>query len=116
MYCTQPVAILIVTALAACAASSADDAASRSVDGPFERIATFAVHRNTSIDSHSVAEILSATADGQIVVYTDSEGGRLGVLDISDPANPGIVNRYFSPGFAHGVAVSGDLAFVADDF
>ncbi len=41
-------------------------------------------------------------------------GSGLQVIDISDPANPTLVGTYDTPGYARGVAVSGDHAFVAD--
>ena len=47
----------------------------------FQPLATFAV-------GGEVAEILSATPDGRTVVYTDSELGRLGLVDLSTPSAP----------------------------
>jgi hypothetical protein len=45
-------------------------------------------------------------------VADDASG--LQVVDISDPTNLTLVGNYDTPGFAYGVAVSGDHAFVAD--
>ena len=47
----------------------------------FAPLATFAV-------DGEVAEILSATPDGRTVVYTDSELGVVGLVDLSDPTAP----------------------------
>jgi hypothetical protein len=38
----------------------------------------------------------------------------LQVIDVSDPANPRRVGGYDTPGYALGVAVSGNYAYVAD--
>jgi hypothetical protein len=42
-------------------------------------------------------------------------GSGLQVIDISDPTTPVLLGTYNTPGYAAGVAVSGDYAFVADD-
>jgi len=55
---------------------------------PFRRVATFPVFQNTSIDTETVAEIVSATPDGMTLVYTDSANAALGFVDISNPAAP----------------------------
>ena len=47
----------------------------------FQPLATFQV-------GGEVAEILSATPDGRTVVYTDSELGRVGLVDLSTPSAP----------------------------
>ena len=48
----------------------------------FRPLSTFLVPGRTS------AEIVAPTPDGMTLVYTDALGGRLGVVDISDPARP----------------------------
>lgn len=48
--------------------------------GHFELVATY--------ESGSVAEIVDATPNGNLLVYTDSEGKQVGFVDITDPANP----------------------------
>lgn len=59
---------------------------------PFERVATYPVYLNlpkgVAKDSETVAEIAGVSADGKTVVYTDSEGMRVGLVDITDPAAP----------------------------
>jgi Esterase-like activity of phytase len=58
----------------------------------FERIATWPVFLNLpeGVDpaSETVAEIVAATPDGMMLVYTDSPGERLGFVDLTDPAVP----------------------------
>ena len=54
----------------------------------FRRIATFPVFLNTDIELETVAEIVAATKDGKLLVYTDSETENIGFVDIADPYNP----------------------------
>jgi hypothetical protein len=56
--------------------------------GSFQRIATFPVFLNTSVDDETVAEIVAATKDGKLLVYTDGETENIGFVDISDPHDP----------------------------
>ncbi len=113
-------------ALLAAAAVSASPGP-RPRDGHFESIASFAVE---GAEDGSVAEIVAATPNGKLLVYTDSEGvvpdgGRIGFVDINDPEEPvqtGVLAMGGSPTSVaitrHGryalVAVSGpdDLAVV----
>jgi hypothetical protein len=48
----------------------------------FRPLSTFLVPDRTS------AEIVAATPDGMTLIYTDALGARLGIVDISDPAQP----------------------------
>jgi hypothetical protein len=58
----------------------------------FERVATWPVFLNlpAGVDpaSETVAEIVAATPDGMMLVYTDSPGERIGLVDLADPAAP----------------------------
>ena len=54
----------------------------------FQRAASFYPFLNTDIELISVAEIVSATPDGNTLVYPDSETKTVGFVDIHDPANP----------------------------
>ena len=58
----------------------------------FNRIATFHVVDNLPAGADpaksTVAEIITATADGNTLVYTDSPGQRIGLIDITDPKMP----------------------------
>jgi len=58
----------------------------------FERVATWPVFLNlpAGVDpaSETVAEIVAATPDGMMLVYTDSPGERIGLVDLAEPAAP----------------------------
>ncbi len=58
----------------------------------FERVATFPVYRNLGADedasTQTVAEITSVSRDGRTLIYTDSPGKRIGLVDIRDPKSP----------------------------
>ena len=85
--------------------------------GPyFERIATWPVHRNLpdGVDpaSETVAEIVAILPDGVTVVYTDSPGARIGLVDIGDPAAPRPAGTIELGGEPTSVTVVGDHALV----
>ena len=65
--------------------------------------------------SGTVAEIVSATPDGETLVYTDSESLEVGFVDISDPAVPAELGTLALDGSPTSVAVTpdGDWALVA---
>ena len=48
------------------------------------------------------------------LIYVAAGEGGLYILDVSNPARPVIAGSYVAPGYAEGVAVSGDYAYVAD--
>ncbi|MEM1449511.1 MAG: esterase-like activity of phytase family protein [Planctomycetota bacterium] len=100
---------LAVTASALLTAASAAPQG----DGPFERIATFPVYLNTSVDDETVAEIVSATPDGLTLVYTDSGTENIGFVDITDPANPQADGVVAVLGEPTSVAVRGGFALAA---
>ncbi|MFA8384798.1 MAG: esterase-like activity of phytase family protein [Pelagibaca sp.] len=58
----------------------------------FNRVASFPVVANMAEGEDtarvSSAEIISASADGMTLVYSDSPLGVIGMIDITDPANP----------------------------
>lgn len=88
-------------------------AAARPDVGPinsFVRVATFDV-------AGEVAEIVTATTDGQTLLYTDSEVGEIGFVDISDPADPTADGSLPVPGSPTSVTVTpnGSWALVATD-
>lgn len=62
--------------------------AAKADDRVFNRIATFPVYLNTDITLESVEEIIDASKDGKTLVYTDSQTGKLGFVDIKQPAKP----------------------------
>jgi len=79
----------------------------------FSRIASFPVYLNTDINSQTVAEIVAATADGNVLVYTDSETENLGYVDIVDPSNPEPMGVTALGGEPTSVAVLDNYALVA---
>ncbi|MGD8650214.1 MAG: hypothetical protein PVJ77_27020, partial [Desulfobacterales bacterium] len=56
--------------------------------GSFQRIATFPVFLNTDVEEETVAEIVAATKDGKLLVYTDSETENIGFINIRNPYEP----------------------------
>ena len=108
-------ALLLTTALTSLYAlpASAQDVAPGKV---FNRIATYLVCENTSCDRDQVeetsAEIIAATGDGQTLLYTDSPAGKLGFVDISDPAAPHGRGTVDVGGEPTSVAVAGTYALV----
>ncbi|WP_369137549.1 hypothetical protein [Modestobacter versicolor] len=101
-------AVLSLGALAVVA--TAGPAAARPPAPVLQPLATFAV-------DGEVAEILSATPDGKTVVYTDSELGRIGLVDLRTPSAPRQVGTVDVGGSPTSVAVtdSGRYALVAVD-
>lgn len=102
-----------ILAMAISAALSAAPAIADNDYAGFERIATFPVYLNTSIDKETVAEIVAASADGNTLIYTDGKTQNLGFVDITDPANPlpaGVVGLGGEP---TSVAVKGAYALAA---
>lgn len=80
--------------------------------GPFQRVASFPIFENTSVDNETVAEIVTSALRGTQLVYTDSQLEKVGFIDINDPANPlpaGVVDL---PGEPTSVAVRRKFALV----
>ncbi len=104
-------AIAITAALSASLASA--DIRENDSEASFTRIATFPVYLNTDINTETVAEIVTASKDGNTLIYTDGKSEKLGFVDISNPTNPlpaGVVDLGGEP---TAVAVKGDYALVA---
>ena len=99
--------------LAATLAVPAPSFATPFQQAPFERIATFNVYENTSVDVETVAEIVAASDDGMTLLYTDSEQELLGFVDITDPASPEAAGALPLGGEPTSVAVRGGFALVA---
>ena len=82
----------------------------------FNRIASFPVVKNMAsgedTSRESSPEIIDVTADGMTLVYTDSPLGALGMIDISDAANPAPKGNIALPGEPTSVAVIGTIAYV----
>jgi len=83
-----------------------------SAEGFFNRIASFPVNTNlpASMDQkiETSAEIITATKDGNMLIYSDSPLGAIGIIDITDPANPKPASILKVEGEPTAVAVSGD--------
>jgi Esterase-like activity of phytase len=106
-------AILAVLLLNTVAALAFDDAVFRQVPThAFQRIATFPVFRNTNANQTAVAEIVAASEDGNLLVYTDSAGERIGFVDITDPSRPVPSGVLAVGGEPTSVAVAGPYALV----
>lgn len=81
----------------------------------FNRIASFPVNLNLPEGAEALtetsAEIIDATADGMTLVYTDSPLGAVGMVDLTDPANPAPKGAVMVDGEPTGVAVFGQTAY-----
>ena len=73
------------------------------------RVKSFVPESHYAVPGGEVAEIVAASADGMFLYYTNASGKKVGVLDISDPANP-MAASYISTGEAEptSAAVSSD--------
>jgi hypothetical protein len=82
----------------------------------FNRIASFPVYLNMAegedTSRESSPEIIDVTPDGMTLVYTDSPLGVVGMIDITDPANPTPLGNIAIDGEPTSVAVVGRRAYV----
>jgi hypothetical protein len=82
----------------------------------FNRVATFHVVDNLPAgadpEMETVSEIVAATDDGMTLVYTDSPGERIGLIDIPDPAAPRAAGVVALGGEPTSVVVLGGKALV----
>lgn len=82
----------------------------------FARIATFPVFLNLGAEedpaSETAAEIVAAAHGGNLLIYTDSPMGRIGFVDITDPAAPQPAGFLALGGEPTSVAVVDDYALV----
>ncbi|MFD2250119.1 hypothetical protein FHS82_002810 [Pseudochelatococcus lubricantis] len=82
----------------------------------FNRISVFPVIRNLPEGADpakpTVSEIIAANADGTLLVYTDSPGNRVGLVDITDPAAPKAGGAVAVEGEPTSVVVVGNKALV----
>ncbi|BDW86595.1 esterase-like activity of phytase family protein [Roseicyclus marinus] len=82
----------------------------------FNRIASFPVALNTPDAEETSAEIIAATGDGMMLVYSDSPAGVIGFIDITDPANPVAAGAFALPnGEPTAVSALGQTVFVAEN-
>jgi hypothetical protein len=86
-------------------------------DPVFNRIASFAVAENLpkGMDPKTVtsAEIVTATEDGRMLIYSDSPLKAIGFIDIADPAAPKAGGVVAFDGEPTSVTVAGTKALVA---
>ncbi|WP_331373995.1 esterase-like activity of phytase family protein [Sinorhizobium chiapasense] len=105
----------ITTALAAALAASTASAVH--ADQVFNRIASFAVADNlpegADRKAATSAEIITASEDGNTLIYSDSPGKRIGFIDITDAKAPKAGGIVSFDGEPTSVAVAGAKALVA---
>ncbi|QQA42205.1 esterase-like activity of phytase family protein [Pelagovum pacificum] len=79
----------------------------------FNRIASFATTGNSPDAEETSAEIIDVSDDGMTLIYTDSPAGVVGMIDITDPANPVAGGEVeMDGGEPTSVAVDGMSAFI----
>ena len=114
---TRPTRIALSTALTLALLPLASEAASSRGAEFFERVATFPVYRNLGADEdaskQTVAEITAVSRDGRTLIYTDSPGERIGLVDIRDPHSPKPAGFVQLEGEPTSVAVHHHFALVA---
>lgn len=85
----------------------------------FQRIASIEAVRNVPADRQvskkSVAEIVAASEDGMLLVYTDGEQKGVGLIDLRDPTNPKPAGFVPVDGEPTSVVISHGKALVAVD-
>ena len=79
----------------------------------FNRIASFGTYANNAdASAESSAEIISASADGMTLAYSDSPLGVVGLIDITDPAAPKPLGNIDVGGEPTAVSIIGNTVFV----
>jgi len=81
-------------------------------DMVFNRIASFAVEANAPEAEATSSEIISASEDGNLLVYSDSPGGGIGFIDITDAKAPKGTGFLALDGEPTSVTIIGEKAFV----
>jgi hypothetical protein len=79
----------------------------------FNRIASFPVELNNAEAETSSSEIITATEDGMMLIYTDSPAGGIGFVDITDARAPKQAGFLAMDGEPTSVTVIGEKAYVA---
>lgn len=77
----------------------------------FNRVASFPVALNAPDAEETSSEIISATEDGMMLVYSDSPGGGLGFVNIADPESPEPAGYIALDGEPTSVTVIGSKVF-----
>ena len=103
-------ALCLTSALALCAAAPA------MAEMNFNRIASFPVNTNLPEGadpmSETSSEIITVSEDGMTLIYSDSPLGVIGLIDISDPANPQPGGTIALDGEPTAVSALGNTVFV----
>lgn len=106
----------MLTALIAVSGCS-DDAVvvekEQSVKQSFNRVSSFPVYLNSDVNNETVAEIVVAANNGNTLIYTDSDLGKLGFVDITDINAPLAAGTVDVGGEPTSVAVIDNFALVA---
>jgi DNA-binding beta-propeller fold protein YncE len=92
--------ILVAIAALAAPLANADD------QMHFDLEASFLVCDNSSCDDETSSEIIAASADGMTLVYSDSPGETVGLIDITDPASPAPLGAIDISGFGEPTSVA----------
>ncbi len=99
------------------AALLASAALPAAADQVFNRIASFPVASNLPAHkdktSTTSAEIITASEDGNMLIYSDSPLGAIGFVDITDPKEPKAAGALMMDGEPTSVAVAGGKVLVA---
>ena len=78
----------------------------------FNRIASFPVALNAPDAEETSSEIIAASDDGMLLVYSDSPAGGIGFIDITDPKTPKADGFLALDGEPTSVTIAGGKAFV----
>jgi len=107
---------MIRTLLSACSVAALIATAPAMAEMNFNRIASFATPTNMAAGEdtkrETSPEIITATADGMTLVYTDSPLESLGLIDLTDPAAPKPLGNIALGGEPTSVSLIGNNAFV----
>jgi hypothetical protein len=88
-----------------------------SAEQVFNRIASFPVASNLpkGDDKQTSSEIITATADGKTLIYSDAPGGTIGFIDITDAKSPKAGGSLAIDGEPNSVAAAGAKVLVTID-
>jgi len=99
------------------AALLASVAVPASAEQVFNRIASFPVAQNLpkGTDKATSSEIITATADGNTLIYSDAPGGTIGFIDITDAKAPKAGGSIAIDGEPNSVAAAGPKVLITID-
>lgn len=88
-----------------------------SAEQVFNRIASFPVAQNLpkGEDKATSSEIITATADGNMLIYSDAPGGTIGFIDITDAKAPKAGGSIAIDGEPNSVAAAGPKVLITID-